>query len=146
MCNYIKKTGQEQKTIGEYHQRGQGEQWSRIVLGIQEQIWVIVECVIIHIRRKSQFWQKKQQYLVFSVIHKSCKRPLNGKTYWKSVVQPRTLNASSFIAWCREERKKLQIVENRVWRQILRAPVYTPVAALYGEIGASTVEGRDRRD
>ena len=33
----------------------------------------------------------------------------------------------------------------RVWRQILGAPAYTPVATLYGEIGASTVEGRDSK-
>ena len=36
-----------------------------------------------------------------------------GKTYWKSVVQPRILNASSVIVWSREE-KKLRMVENRV--------------------------------
>ena len=30
-------------------------------------------------------------------------------------------------------------------RQILGALVYTPVVALYGQIGASTVEGRDRK-
>ena len=39
----------------------------------------------------------------------------------------------------------MQRVENRVWRQILGAPVCTPVAALEGEIGASSVEGRDRK-
>ena len=39
----------------------------------------------------------------------------------------------------------LQIVENRVCRHILGAPVYTLVAALYKEIGTSTVEGRDRK-
>ena len=33
----------------------------------------------------------------------------------------------------------------RWWRQILGAPMYTQVAALQGEIGASTVEGRDRK-
>ena len=32
-----------------------------------------------------------------------------------------------------------------MWRQILVAPVYTPVVALCGEIGASTVEGRDMK-
>lgn len=37
-----------------------------------------------------------------------------------------------------EERKKLQIVENRVGRQILETPVYTPVVSLYGGIEAST--------
>ena len=41
------------------------------------------------------------------------------------MVQPRILNASSVIVRSREERKKLQIVKNRVWRQILGAPVYT---------------------
>ena len=39
----------------------------------------------------------------------------------------------------------MQRVENRVWRQILGAPIYTPVAALQGEIGASSVEGRDMK-
>ena len=39
----------------------------------------------------------------------------------------------------------MQRVENRVWRQILGAPEYTPVAALQGGIGASTVEGRDMK-
>ena len=32
-----------------------------------------------------------------------------------------------------------------MWRRILGAPAYTTVVALYGEIGASTVEGRDRK-
>ena len=36
-------------------------------------------------------------------------------------------------------------VENRVSSQILEAPIYTPVAALHGEIGASSVEGRDMK-
>ena len=36
----------------------------------------------------------------------------------------------------------MQRVENRVRRQIQEAPVYTPVAALQGEIGASSVDGR----
>ena len=39
----------------------------------------------------------------------------------------------------------MQIVENRVRRQILRAPMYTTEALLYGEIGSSTVERRDRK-
>ena len=39
----------------------------------------------------------------------------------------------------------MQRVENKVWRQILGAPGYTLVAALQGEIGASTVRGRDMK-
>ena len=79
------------------------------------------------------------------VVYRSCDWLLIGKTYWKSVVQPRVLSASSVVVWSRQEKAKLQVVENRVWRQILGAPMYTPVAALQGEIGASTVEGRDRK-
>ena len=39
----------------------------------------------------------------------------------------------------------LERVENRVWKQILGAPAFSPVVALYGENGASTVEERDRK-
>ena len=39
----------------------------------------------------------------------------------------------------------MQPVENKVWRQIFGAPGYTPVATLQGEIGASTVRGRDMK-
>ena len=47
--------------------------------------------------------------------------------------------------WTKEKKKQLQIVENKVWWQILGAPIYTPVRALRGEIGASSVEGRDMK-
>ena len=49
------------------------------------------------------------------------------------------------MVWTNEERKQLQRVENRVSSQILGAPIYTPVAALHGVIGASSVEGRDMK-
>ena len=83
--------------------------------------------------------------LTVSVISKSCDKLLIGKTYWKSVVQPRVLSAAAEVVWTKDERKQFQRVENRVWRQILGAPIYTPVAALQGEIGASSVEGRDMK-
>ena len=60
-------------------------------------------------------------------------------------MQPRVLNAAAVVVWTKEERKQLQRVEIRVWRQILGAKVYTPVEALQGEIGASSVEGRDMK-
>ena len=59
------------------------------------------------------------------------------------MVQPRVLSA--VVLWTKEERKQLQRVENRILRHILGAPIYTPVAALRGEIGASSVEGRDMK-
>ena len=54
--------------------------------------------------------------LAFSVVYRSCDRLLIGKTYWKSVVQPIVLSASSVVVWSRQEKAKLQVVENRVWR------------------------------
>ena len=54
------------------------------------------------------------------------------------------LSASSVELWSRQERAKLQVLENRVWRQILGSPMYTSMAALQGDIGASAVEGRDK--
>ena len=74
--------------------------------------------------------------LAFSVVYRSCDRLLIGKTYWKSVVQPRVLSASSVVAWSRQEKAKLQVVENRVWRHILGVPMYTPVGRQWrGGIG-----------
>ena len=39
----------------------------------------------------------------------------------------------------------MQRVENKVWRQIFGALGYTLVAALHGEMGASTVRGGDMK-
>ena len=62
------------------------------------------------------------------------------------MVQPRVLSAAAVVVWTREERRQWQRVDNRVWRQILGAPVYIPMAALWGGgIGASSVEGRDTK-
>ena len=60
-------------------------------------------------------------------------------------MQPKIFNAHSLIVWSRKKSKKLQIVENKVWRQILGEPVFTLVAALYRKIRVSTVERRDRK-
>ena len=99
-------------------------------------------CFCEYIKGKIQFAERMAN-LTFYVISKSCNNLLIGKTYWKSVVQPRVLSAAAVVMWTKEERKQLQIVENRVWRQILGAPIYTPVGALQGEIGVSSVEGWD---
>ena len=42
----------------------------------------------------------------------------------------------------KEDVKKLQTIENNTYRRILRAPSYTAIAALRGEIGASTMHSR----
>ena len=77
--------------------------------------------------------------LTVSVISRSCDKLLIEKTYWKSMVQPGMLSAAAVVVWTKEERKQFARVENMVWRQIMGAPVYTPVAALQGVIGASSV-------
>ena len=88
---------------------------------------------------------EKTANLTFSIIiiARSCNKMIIGKTYRKSVVPPRVLSATAVMVWTREEVGRMQRVENSVWRQILGAPGYTPVAALQGEIGAPTVRGRD---
>ena len=58
-------------------------------------------------------------------------------------MQPTVLSAAAVVVWTKKERTQLQRVENMVWSQIMGAPIYTPEAALQGEIGASSVEGRD---
>ena len=75
----------------------------------------------------------------------SCNRVLIGKTYWKSVVLPALLFASSVIVWSRNELERLQRDENKVWRFILGAPSYTAVAALRGDLGASCMKMRDAK-
>ena len=60
-------------------------------------------------------------------------------------MQPTVLSAAAVVVWTKGERKQLQIIENRVWIQIQGAPIYTPVAALREEIGASSVEGRNMK-
>ena len=50
------------------------------------------------------------------------------------------------VRWlCGAGKAKLQVVENRVWRQIFRCTnVYTD-GIVAGGVGASIVEGRDRK-
>lgn len=81
--------------------------------------------------------------VAYSVVARSCNRLLIGKTFWKSVVLPGVLNSGQVMVWNKNERLKLQRVENGVWRKVLGAPSYTPVVALQGEVGCSSVEARD---
>ena len=80
--------------------------------------------------------------LTYSVISRSCNKLLIGKTYWKGVVLPSILFASSIINWDKTSVGKIQISENNVWRNILGCPGYTPVSAMRGDIGSSTMNIR----
>ena len=76
---------------------------------------------------------EKMANLTFSIIARSCNKMVIGKTYWKSVVQPRVLSATAVMVWMGGEVERMQRVENKVWRQILGALGYS-----------SGTAGRDR--
>ena len=87
----------------------------------------------------------RMRHVAASVIARACDRVLMGKTYWKSVVLPGVLSSNGVMAWRKSEREKLQRIENDVWRRVFKAASFTPVVALQGEIGCSSVEARDMR-
>ena len=87
--------------------------------------------------------------LTYSVIARSCNKVLIGKTYWKSVVLPSILFASSVITWTKKELQDLQKKMttrsgDKSWDS--GAPRYTPVVALQGEVGASSSTTRDMKN
>jgi len=94
-------------------------------------------------RREKLVLAEKMANLSYSVLSRSCNRLLVGKTYWKSVILPSVLKSSQVVVWSRTEKEKLQRIENGVWRRIFDAPSYTPVSALQGEVGCSSVVSRD---
>jgi len=102
------------------------------------------DCFKEHRREKIELAERMAN-LTYSVIGRACDRLVIGKTFWKNVVLPSVLASSGVIVWRKRELEKLQRIENGVWRKIFGAPSYTPVAALQGEIGCSTVEGRDSK-
>ena len=50
--------------------------------------------------QKGKIWlAEKMANLTFSIIARSCNKMVIGKTYWKSVVQPRVLSATAVMVW-----------------------------------------------
>jgi len=49
------------------------------------------------------------------------------------------------VVWKERDKDKLQKIENGVWRKVFGAPSYTPIAALQGEVGCSSVISRDMK-
>ena len=78
--------------------------------------------------------------LTYSVISKSCNKMLIGKTYWKSVDIPMLLHGANVIDY-KKKLRKLQSIENGVFRMILGARKYT-AEGVRGEVGASLFETR----
>ena len=78
----------------------------------------------------------------YSVIKRSCNKMMIGKTYWKGVILPATLYGIGLIETTVKERKKLQAIENRVYRTILGARKGTATSCVRGETGASLMDTR----
>lgn len=85
---------------------------------------------------------EKMANMTYSIILRSCNKLLIGKTYWKSVVMPMLLHGTSVIDFTKEEIRKVQSVENSVYRTILGARRYTAEEGIRGEVGASLFETR----
>ena len=94
--------------------------------------------------QKKQMIEKAQRManMTYGVIARSCNKLLVGKTFWKSLALPSFLYGANIFAITEEELKKLEVIENGVFRQILGAPKYTATCAVRGEIGASTMKAR----
>ena len=65
-----------------------------------------------------------------------------GKAIWKSMAVPAALYGRAVIPTSEESIKKLQRIENRVWRYLLGIGGYSTFEALRGEMGALSVKSR----
>ncbi|CAL4059842.1 unnamed protein product [Meganyctiphanes norvegica] len=78
----------------------------------------------------------------FYAIETSWNRVKIGKLWWKSLSLSAVLFGVGVINLNSEHIRRMQIIENRVYRLIMRAKGYTPVAAIRGEFGSLTMENR----
>ena len=76
------------------------------------------------------------------VVEKSYNRLEVGKTWWKNGVVPGLLHGVGVLDLGEGLINKLQKVEYRVYRQLLGAEGYAPLAVMRGEVGASLVRTR----
>ena len=81
----------------------------------------------------------------YTTLGPSCNRMLIGKTFWKGLALPKLLYASETIIFYKKDLEKLQTFDNRAYRAILDVPIFTAIAYLRGEIGASSTLTRDMK-
>ena len=79
---------------------------------------------------------------LISEIKKIYDKTTVGKAVWKLQKMPAILYGKQVVTIPKHIIKKLQAIENRVYRYLIGATGYTTVAALRGEVGASRVETR----
>lgn len=86
---------------------------------------------------------KQLANMTYSITERSCNRLLVGKGYWKGVGLAATLYGAEILDYNKEELEKLQRIENKVYRCILRVPTYTANCVLRSEVGATSTVARD---
>ena len=77
-----------------------------------------------------------------AITHRSTNKLLIGKTFWKNIILPRILFATPVMFLNKNLVQNLQRAENKAFRHIFNAQKFTPVCAIRGEIGASTMRCR----
>ena len=85
---------------------------------------------------------EKKANSILGLVNKSADRVIVGKAMWKMIAIPALLFGRAVVTTTKRNIKKLQIIENRVWRYLLGIGGYSTVEALRGEIGASMVKSR----
>lgn len=85
---------------------------------------------------------QKMSAMTYGIISKSCNKLMIGKAYWKNLALPSIMYGTNITTLSEAEIKKLQTIENGVYRRILGAPRYAPNCTLRGEIGSSLMKTR----
>ena len=80
----------------------------------------------------------------YSATENSFNRILIGKLWWKSLALPKALFGLGVMTMHTEQIEEMQVIENKVYRTIMRARELTAMTAVRGEIGASTMKSRVR--
>ncbi|CAL4069536.1 unnamed protein product, partial [Meganyctiphanes norvegica] len=65
-----------------------------------------------------------------------------GKLWGKSLALPKVFLDLGVMSFTTEQVQAMQVIENTVFRQILRTSCVTPNAVLRGEVGSSRMENR----
>merc|ERR1711909_152145 len=85
---------------------------------------------------------EKKANSILGLVNKSADRVIVGKAMWKMIAIPALLFGRAVVTTTKMNIRKLQVIENRVWRYLLGIGGYSTVEALRGEIGASMVKSR----
>ena len=94
---------------------------------------------------EKKIWLHKAQVKyaqLISQIKKSYDKTTVGKVIWKQIMVTALLFVKAVVMAAKTTIKKVQTIENRVYRYLLGVAGYVAVAALRGEVGASRMETR----